>query len=149
VGQAEGRGKIVSEENKALIRRLYEEAINQNSLQVLDEITSSQVRVHTPFSQQQAGREGLEEVSTSMLRAFPDYHVTIEDQIAEADKVVTRYIARGTHQGELMGVPSTGKEVSVSGIDIDRISEGQIVEHWSEADVLGMMQQIGAVREQG
>jgi steroid delta-isomerase-like uncharacterized protein len=118
---------LVSEENKALVRRLYEEAINQNSLRVLDEITSPEVMVHTPFPQQTAGREGFEEVFTSMLGAFPDYHVTIEDQLAEADKVATRYAARGTHQGELMGLPSTGTEVSISGIDIARVSEGRIV----------------------
>jgi predicted ester cyclase len=82
-----------------------------------------------------------------MMKAFPDYHVTIEDQIAVADKVVTRYTARGTQQGELMGISPTGKEGSVTGIDIDRVSGGKIVEHWSEADTLGMMQQLGAVPE--
>ena len=136
----------MSEENKALVRRLYE-AINQNSLGMLDEITSAEATIHTPFSQHQAGRGSFEEVFTSLMRAFPDYHVTIEDQIAEEDKVVTRYTARGTQQGELMGISPTGKEVSVTGIDIDSVSGGKIVEHWSEADTLGMMQQLGAVPE--
>jgi predicted ester cyclase len=136
----------VSEENKSLVRRLYE-AINQNSLEMLDEITSPEATIHTPFSQHQASRGRFEEVFTSMMRAFPDYHVSIEEQIAEADKVVTCYTARGTQQGELMGLSPTGKEVSVTGIDIDRVSGGNIVEHWSKADTLGMMQQLGAVPE--
>src|SRR3954468_11077490 len=114
---------------------------------MLDEITSPEATIHTPFSQHQAGRGRFEEEFTSMMRAFPDYHLSIEEQIAEADKVVTRYTARGTRQGELMDLSPTGKEVSVTGIAIDRVSGGNIVEHWSEADTLGMMQQLGAVPE--
>jgi steroid delta-isomerase-like uncharacterized protein len=82
------------------------------------------------------------------LGAFPDAEVTIEDQLAEGDKVVTRWTGRGTHQGELMGVPPSGNRVEVPGITISRIEGGKIVEEWENYDALGMMQAIGAVPEQ-
>ena len=77
--------------------------------------------------------------------AFPDMQLTIEDQIAEGDKVVTRWTARGTHQGELMGIPPTGKQATVTGITVGRVANGKFVESWSNFDALGMMQQLGVV----
>lgn len=77
--------------------------------------------------------------------AYPDTHFTVEDQIAEGDKVVTRWTGRGTHQGELMGVAPTGNEVTVRGIEIDRIVGGRIEETWVNYDTSGMMQQLGVV----
>ena len=91
------------------------------------------------------GIEGLKQF-VSMIRAgFPDLRVTLEDEIAEGEKVVTRWIAQGTHQGELMGIAPTGNRVTIRGITIHRIGEGKIVEEWENWDALGMMQQIGAV----
>jgi predicted ester cyclase len=81
--------------------------------------------------------------------AFPNIHVTIEDQIAEGDKVVTRWTGHGTHQGELMGIPPTNKAVTVTGIAIDRIVAGKIVEHWENFDQLGMLVQLGVVPPPG
>jgi predicted ester cyclase len=79
--------------------------------------------------------------------AFPDYACTVDDQIAEGDKVVTRWTVRGTQQGELMGIPPTGKQVTLPGVVIDRIAaNGQLVETWLQADVLGMLQQLGVVQ---
>ncbi len=80
--------------------------------------------------------------------AFPDTQITIEDQLAEGDMVATRWTARGTHQGELMGVPPSGNRVEVAGITISRIEGGKIEEDWDNYDALGMMQQIGAIPEQ-
>jgi predicted ester cyclase len=79
---------------------------------------------------------------------FPDMKITIEDQIAEGDKVVTRSRSRGTYQGELWGIPPTGKEVEVTSISMDRIEGGKIAEHWTHADQLGMMQQLGVMEQQ-
>jgi predicted ester cyclase len=83
------------------------------------------------------------------VAAFPDVHVHIEDEIAEGDWVVTRMKAHGTHQGELMGIPATGKEVTDSVIHVARIVDGKIVERWEQADLMGMMQQLGVVPEPG
>ena len=80
-----------------------------------------------------------------MRSAFPDLHLTIEDMIAEGDKVAMRSSWNGTHQGEFMGIPATGRRVTVSQIDISRIADGRMVEHWGQLDALGLMQQLGVV----
>ena len=77
--------------------------------------------------------------------AFPDIQMTVEEQVAEGDRVVTRWSAQGTHEGELMGVPASGKQVTVSGITIARLADGKIQEEWSNWDGLGLMEQIGAM----
>ena len=77
--------------------------------------------------------------------AFPDVHMQIEDQIAEGDRVATRWVASGTHEGDLMGINPTGNRVTVAGMTIDRIADGQIAETWDNYDALGMMQQVGAI----
>ena len=138
-----------AEENKANVRRVYEEAITQNKPEVFDEIMSPDVVDHAPFPDQAPGLEGFKGVFAMMLSAFPDYQSTVEDQIAEGDKVVTRFSSQGTHQGEFMGIAPTGNRVRVTGIDIDRVVEGKIVEHWSEADLLGMMTQLGVISKPG
>ena len=138
-----------TEENKAIVRRLYEEAITQKKLEVLDEIMSPDIVDHAPFPDQAPGLEGFKGVFALVLSAFPDYQSTVEDQIAEGDQVVTRFTSGGTHQGEFLGIAPTGNRVRVTGIDIDRVVEGKIVEHWSEADVLGMMTQLGAIPPPG
>jgi predicted ester cyclase len=118
-----------AEENKAIVRRVYEEAITQNKPEVFDEIMSPDIVDHAPFPDQAPGSEGFKGVFAMMLSAFPDYHSTVEEQIAEGDKVVTRFISEGTHQGEFLGIAPTGNRVRVTGIDIDRLVEGKIVEH--------------------
>jgi steroid delta-isomerase-like uncharacterized protein len=80
-----------------------------------------------------------------ILAAFPDIQITIEDEIGEEDKVVIRWKMQGTHQGELMGIPATHKHMSIYGISTDRIANGQVIEHWAEFDMLGMMQQLGVI----
>ena len=81
--------------------------------------------------------------------AFPDLHTTFEDQIAEGDKVVARVTIRGTHQGEFQGIPATGKEVAFGGILIDHYQDGKVVEHWVQMDMMGLMQQLGAIPTPG
>jgi steroid delta-isomerase-like uncharacterized protein len=91
-----------------------------------------------------ADRAGTKQWNAAILNAFPDYQVTVEDQFAADDKVVTRWTAQGTHQGEFQGIPPTGKQVTVTGITISRHADGKIVESWFEWDALDLMEQLGA-----
>ena len=92
-----------------------------------------------------SGPQGIAAVITMFRQAFPDLHFTIEDQVAEGDKVATRYTFRGTQQGELMGISPTGKQVSIGGISIYRITDGKMQQAWIEYDMLGLLQQLGVV----
>jgi steroid delta-isomerase-like uncharacterized protein len=138
----------MSEENKALARRFIEEAFNQGNLDVIDETTSSEWVHHDPAMPEEGhGPEGAKQFVQMYRSAFPDTHITIEDQVAEGDKVVTRWTARGTHEGELMGITPTGNRVEITGITIDRIEGGKTVETWDHYDALGMMQQLGVMEQ--
>ena len=138
-----------AQENKAIVRRLYEEAISQNKPEVFDEIMSPDIIDHAPFPEQAPGLEGFKGVFALVLSAFPDYQSIVEDQIAEGDKVVTRFRTHGTHQGESEDLgPPTGHRMEVTGITIEQFSEGKIVEDWTNWDALGLMQQLGLVPQQ-
>lgn len=140
----------MSAENKAIMQRYFEEAWNKGNLSVLDEIVSPDYVNHNPpVPGLPPGPEGLKPVFQAGRAAFPDLHYTIEEQIADGDKVVTRWTSRGTHRGELMGIPATGKQVNITGIHIARIVGGKIVEHWRQSDDLGMLQQLGVVPSPG
>lgn len=134
----------MSEQNKTLVRRVIEEVYNQGNLAVADELAASDLRIHMT-SQEIRGREGAKQYVAALRAGFPDLHITIEDQIAEGDRVVTRWTARGTHTGQFHGIPPTAKQVRVAGTDIDRIADGKTVECWSHVDELGMLQQLGAI----
>jgi steroid delta-isomerase-like uncharacterized protein len=139
----------MSEENKALARRWAEVVMNQRNLDAVDEIYASNFVGHDPaMPEDMRGVGGAREFYSMYQSAFPDAEITIEDQVAEGDKVVTRWTGRGTHQGELLGVPPSGNRVEVSGVTISRIEGGKVVEEWDNYDALGMMQQIGAIPEQ-
>jgi predicted ester cyclase len=113
---------------------------------VADEIVAQDHALHDPvLPDLPTGPEGDKQGLRLYRGAFPGANLTIEDQIAEGDKVVTRWTGRGTHQGELMGVAASGNQVQITGISISRISEGKLAETWTNYDALGMMQQIGAV----
>ena len=146
----EGGDPVQPEENKAIVRRWYEELFNTGNLDSADEIVTPDHAHHDPtLPDISSGPEGQRQLVSLYRDAFPDAHITVEDQLAEDDKVVTRWSARGTHQGELMGIPATGSRVEISGISINRVSGGRIEETWSNYDALGIMQQIGAVPQQG
>jgi len=140
---------MTSEENKALIRRYYEEidaaAKDERGASVLDEFIAPNFLNHDPSPGFSPDLEGLKQAYNHFLDANPDGYHVIEDTIAEGDKVMTRLSAYGTQTGELFGIPPTGKQVSMTAIAIHRIANGKIVEHWSELDNLGMMQQLGVV----
>jgi steroid delta-isomerase-like uncharacterized protein len=132
----------MSEENKAIIRRYLEEAWNQGRIEALDEAFAEDAVPHTAGI---TDLEGLKQGLARNLNAFPDIRLTIDDEMAVGDKVIVRFTISGTHQGEILGIPATGKEISFSGITIYRLAGGKIVEFWTQADTMGMMQQIGAL----
>jgi steroid delta-isomerase-like uncharacterized protein len=137
-----------TEDNKATIRRFHEEVWSQGKLTVVDELCAPNFIYNTPTGPIH-GLEGFKQFATMYRTAFPDLQVPIEDMIAEADKVVTRWTARGTHKGDLMGIPPTGKQVTVTGILIGRFEGGKFTEGWIDFDALGMMQQLGVVPAPG
>jgi len=141
--------KPMSEENKALARRILEDLVVALNLDNLDEYFADDVVVHVPFLDLPPGREGLRMLYSSFPGAISDVVLTFEDQIAEGDRVVTRWSSEFTHTGDLFGVPATGKRVKQSGIMIYRIRGGKVVEQWAEANMLGLMQQLGAVPPPG
>lgn len=136
-----------TEENKALMRR-WIEAVNQRNLAVLDELCVPDFVYHNA-SQTMQGLEAFKQVLSMYLAAIPDVHFTLEDVIAEGDRVVTRQTYRGTHQGTLMGIPPTGKQVTLTGMAITRIASGKVVEQWANNDDLGLLQQLGVVPVMG
>jgi steroid delta-isomerase-like uncharacterized protein len=135
----------MSEENKAVARRIVEEVWNKKNLDAIDELIAADYVDHTLPPGVPAGREGARAFIGTYLNAFPDVKLTIEDMITEGDKVVTRWTATGTHTGELMGIPATGKRITVTGLDITRFSGGKSVEFWGQFDQMGMMQQLGVI----
>lgn len=130
--------------NKAILQRIYE-VFNAGDLVPLDQLIAADAVDHNPFPGQTPGLEGIKQMFTAFRTAFPDAHQTVEDMIAEGDKVVARVTLTGTQKGAFMGIASTGKKVTVTGIDIVRFANGKAVEHWGNEDDLGMMQQLGAL----
>lgn len=131
-------------ENKTLVRRFVDEVQNQHDIDALEELFSPDFVDHSGISTPPT-LNGTKQFFTMFFTAFPDVQVTIHEQVAEGDKVVTRKTFHGTHQGEFMGMPPTGKSVEFDVIDIFRIADDKITDHWAVADMLGLMQQIGAV----
>jgi steroid delta-isomerase-like uncharacterized protein len=137
----------MSEENKQISRRFLE-VFQSGDLDAIDELVAENAVDHDPYNPHADEGSGGAKKTIQMYReAFPDLEFTIEDQLAEGDKVATRWTATGTHQGEVMGIAPTGNRSTVTGIVIDRIEDGKIVESWNSWDTLGMLQQIGAIPE--
>jgi steroid delta-isomerase-like uncharacterized protein len=134
-----------TEQNKSLARYVYEEIFNTGNFEALAEVSAPDFVDHSPSPGQAPGVEGVIQSLTGLREAFPDMTFTVEDMIAEGDKVVSRLTMRGTHNGEFMGVPATGRPVAQTGIDIVRIVDGIAVERWGEFDNLGLMQQLGLI----
>lgn len=138
-----------TEENKALVRRLLD-VWETGDVDLIDELLAPDYVNHSPASPEQpTDPEGLKGAVSMFRSAIPDLKMVVEDIIAEGDKVVLRYTLQGTHEGELFGIPPTGKRLSVKGIAVERVSDGQIREHWRVTDELGMMQQLGVIPEPG
>ena len=135
----------MSEENKALVRRWFAE-LDKGNWQIVDDLIAVDYIDHNPPLPDMApGREGVKQANAILRAAFPDVRHTIEDQLAEGDKVVTRVTGRVTFQGAILGIPPTGKLITIEGIAIHRIAGGQLVEHWATANQLALYQQLGAI----
>ncbi len=132
------------EENKAIVRRHFEEIWNQKQLEVADELVAIDYLSHFSLPGQPVGIEGFKYAARMLLAAFPDLHHTIEDMIAEDDKVVSRLTARGTHLAPFRGIPATGRVVTWTGIRILRIRDSEICENWANWDDLELMRQLQA-----
>jgi steroid delta-isomerase-like uncharacterized protein len=136
----------MSEENKAVARRAFEDHFNTGNLDLGEEIFTPDYVNHDPsLPDFGSGPEAANQAVRLYRDAFPDARITVEDQVAEGDEVATRWSARGTHEGELMGVAPTGNRVEITGITISRIEGGKIAEDWINYDALGMLQQVGAI----
>lgn len=134
-----------ADQNKTIARRFFEDAFSNGHLEVLDELLAPDYVDHDSPPGTPPGPDGIRYLLSAFRNAFPDVRFTIEDQLAEGDKVVTRYTFRGTHQGELFGIPPTGRQVAFPGISIYRIENGRMQEAWVNYDAMGMMQQLGVV----
>ena len=133
-----------TEENKALMRRAYEEVYNQRVLADLDELCDPDFVYHSASMTIQ-GLQAYKHFASLLFSAFPDGHFNLEDMIAEGDRVVVRHTFRGTHQGDFRGIPPTGKQVTTTAIVISRIANGKAIEAWFNGDDLGRMQQLGVI----
>jgi predicted ester cyclase len=139
-----------TEQNKALLRRLMEEVFNRGNINLVDELVAPDFVEHEELPPGiPPGREAVKQLPTMFRSAFPDFKVTLDDLIAEGDKVVVRSTWSGTQKGEFMGIAPTGKSVSFGVIDTVRIAGGQVVEHWGQMDNLRMMQQLGVIPAPG
>jgi steroid delta-isomerase-like uncharacterized protein len=138
-----------TETNKAVVRRWFE-AFSSGDVAAVDDLYAADVVDHSPAVPNQApGREGIKQIVTFFRAAYPDLAFTVEDLIADGDKVASRWTARGTNTGAFMGMPPTGKQVTIPGILIVRVAGGKMVESWVNFDALGMMQQLGVIPPPG
>ncbi|MFQ5674713.1 MAG: ester cyclase [bacterium] len=141
------------EENKAIVRRFVEEVQSQHDLDIVGELMDTNMIDHyydaQGLQQPKNAVEGFKKFFSGMLAAFPDIKAVIHKQVAEGDNVVTHKTLHGTHKGEFRGIPPTGKKVSVDVIDIFRIADGKMVEHWTVIDWMGLLQQLGAITPPG
>jgi steroid delta-isomerase-like uncharacterized protein len=130
---------------KVLVRRLFEEVWNQGNLAAIDELFAPSYIRYDPAAPEAKGLAGFKQLVVMLRTAFPDLHFTLEEVIAEDDKVMTRALLRGTHRGEYLGIAPTGKPVAVMGMVVLRIAQGKFQEGWLMMDNLGLLQQLGVV----
>ena len=136
---------MTTAENKKVIAAFVEDVINQGRLDRADDLVPLDFVELDPLPGQQQGREGLKDVIGGMRAAFPDLHWVLDEVVAEGDKVVSRFTWTGTHRATFLGIPSTGRKVTVKGVVIDRLAEGKMADSRILMDSLGLMQQLGAL----
>jgi steroid delta-isomerase-like uncharacterized protein len=142
-----GESCMSAEESKDIVRRFWD-VWEEGNIDLVDELLAPEYFNHTPASPDQpTGPESVKEVVSMFRSAMPDLKVVVEDMIAEGDKVAVRYMLEGTYEGELFGIPPTGRELSIKSISVERVSDGKVREHWRVTDSLDMMQQLGIVPE--
>jgi len=138
-----------AEENKQVCLRFVNEVINGGNLDAIDELFASNYVNHMAPPGLPTGPEGEKQFTMMFFSAFPDGKITVEDVLAEGEKVASRYIYSATHKGNFIGIPPTGKRFTVSGVNVFRVAGGKIVENWPSLDMLGIMQQIGVIPAPG
>ena len=132
--------------NTEVSRRFFEEVFSRGKLELVSELFSTDYVGHpSGYDTPVRGPQGVKEYVGDLRAGVSDLTFTIEDQIAEGDKVATRWIASGTHDSELLGIPSTGRSASITGITIQRLSDGLVVEGWTDLDLMGLLQQLGVI----
>jgi len=140
------RRNIMSDtDNKAVVGRYYDEVLNQRKVDLIGELAAEDYVEHDPFPGHGNGRSDLKARAGLILGAFNPLVFTVEDVVAEGDRVVVRWSQTGTHSGNFMGIPPTGKEFTIAGIDIHAVREGRMAEHWHVVDQLALMQQLGLI----
>lgn len=132
-----------NQSNKSIMQRFWDEVFNQGNAMAADEIVGADYLNHDPAPGEQPGRAGLMAFVTYLRAGFPDVQFDVEEFVAEGDKVTTRWRSSGTHRGEFMGIPATGRTAHITGMAIHRIAGGKIVESWNRWDTLGLLQQLG------
>jgi steroid delta-isomerase-like uncharacterized protein len=135
-------------DNQQVIRQAFDEIYNKGNMALVEDVVSNDFVVHLPGDDLH-GPSALKQYVLALRGAFPDLHLTIDDQIADGDKVVTRWTATGTHAGTFQGIDPTGKSATLRGVDIDRFEDGKAVECWTTTDDLGLLQQLGVVPATG
>jgi steroid delta-isomerase-like uncharacterized protein len=135
-----------TEANKMLARRVFEEVLNGRNLNLLDELATPDYIEHNPLPGQGTGIEGIRDRYTTVFNAF-DSQFAIDDVIAEGDKVVLRWTQSGTHIGPILGMPRTGRSFRTTGIEIWRVENGKLAEHWDVVDIFGQLMQLGLLPE--
>jgi steroid delta-isomerase-like uncharacterized protein len=135
-----------AEQNKSIVRRWIENGWNRGNVSLIDDLYTSNVVQYDPSTPVEVkGSEALKQYVTAFLTALPDLQFTIEDLVAEGDKVVWRFSSHGTHQGLLMGIPATGRTATVTGMVLFRLENSKIAEVWVNIDTLGMLEQMGVI----
>ena len=134
----------MSDENKAVVDRITE-VFNGGDIEVLDELLAEGFVEHNPLPGADADRDGFKRTVRELREAFPDLETEVDLKVADGDLVANHWTSSGTHEGEFMGAPATGNTVSVEGIDISRVADGRVVEHWGQMDSLALLQQLGAI----
>lgn len=137
-----------TEENKNIVRRFFEVGPSKGDLNEANKLLAPNFTLHVPLPCS-PGVQGINEVIIACRTAFHDLNVTVEDMVAEGDKIVARFTAHGIHKGAFMGLPPTDKSISMTGIEIFRIEGGKINEIWGEANLFGLMQQLGILSAMG
>ena len=137
------------EENKAIVRRFFEEVANKGNQTVADELLAAEFVNHNPGPGQGTDREGFKQSVVGALTSFPDLHYTIEDIVAEGDRVMVRWTQKGTHEGQWGPVAPTGKQFEVSGFYSFRVANGKLVKLWSNMDLWSMAMQLGLLPPPG
>lgn len=139
----------MSEQRKQAVRRFFDQVLGEGDLAAVEELFSPDYIDHDPLDEEDTeGHDGVRDDVSMYRSAFPDIKATVEDQLAEGDRVATRVTVRSTHEGEFQGVPPSGRKTEVTGVVIHRFADGRIAEAWWNWDALGLLQQIGAIPEE-